>query len=409
MTDTSLKTEVDRVDVDKLTPYINNAKEHPDKQVKKIASSIKNYGWDQPIVVDEDFEIIKGHGRLEAAKHLGLEKVPVIVRDDLSDAEKKASRLADNRTAESDWDEEALQSEIEELDEQGFDTELTGFDEDELDTFLGDEATDVKEDEPKDLSGEDRETETVKGEKIVMGDHILVCGDSLDEEIREKTHPGGEPDLILTDPPYGIDIVNDNRVGVSGPKAEDKGSIGGGGVVEANTYKPVEGDDTDFDPSFLLDNYDTRIMIFGGNHFTEDLPQRPHWLVWDKKTKEEMDKNNFSDAELVWTNLNKKTTDIYRFMWSGMITEGNQDEDERIHPTQKPVGLLGDILKDYSEEGETVFDPFAGSGSLVIAAEQLERKARVIELDPHYCDLIKERWEDFTGKTAERIKPSESE
>lgn len=137
MVDTDLHSETQIIDRDKLIPYSNNPKEHPDEQVKKIASSIKNYGWDQPIVVDEDYEIIKGHGRLQAAEFLDLTEVPVIVRDDLTDAEKKASRIADNRTAESDWNDELLSSEVEQLeDEDSIDLETTGFDDGEIDDLL---------------------------------------------------------------------------------------------------------------------------------------------------------------------------------------------------------------------------------------------------------------------------------
>jgi len=399
--------DTETIEVEKLIPYANNPKEHPEEQVNEIASSIKNYGFVQPIVTDADNEIIIGHGRLEAAKKLGLDEVPVIKHEDITEAEAQALRLADNKIADTGMEQEKLAVELDQLtDQDNYDELVTGFTEERTSEILDEyrEQTEGELEEPDAPEMKEVETDIQEGDVFRLNEHILVCGDSSEAHVREKSHPEGKPDIILTDPPYGIDIVSDNKVGVSGPPADDKGSVGGGGVVEANTYKPVAGDDTDFDPSFLVENYDTKLIIFGGNHFTESLPQKPHWLVWDKKTKAEMDKNKFSDAELIWTNINKKTTDIYRFMWSGMITEGNQDQDERIHPTQKPVGLLGDILKDYSEEGDTVFDPFAGSGSLLMAAEQLNRQARVIELDPYYCQLIIDRWEDFTGQQAEKLK-----
>jgi len=219
----------------------------------------------------------------------------------------------------------------------------------------------------------------------------LMCGDATNEDHVEALMDGLEMDLILTDPPYGIDIVGDDgKVGIT--------NEGG----KAGTYKPIENDATDFDPSFLL-NYDTKTIIFGGNHFTEELPKRPHWLVWDKKANKGEDHNNFSDCELAWTNIDAKSTLIYRHLWSGMVKEGSgPDTGARVHPTQKPVGLLGDILKDYSQQGDNIVDLFAGSGSLLLACEQTRRKAFCMELDPQYCQVIINRWEELTGKEVEK-------
>jgi len=332
LTDLPNKTELE--EPENLIPYSNNPKEHPEAQIDEIASSIKNYGFVQPVVVDSENEVIIGHGRLKAAKKLGLDEIPVIRHDDITDSEAKALRLADNKIAESEWQDEKLAVELEQLTEaDDFDDLIHGFDEDEMSKYL-DSLTDEEDlEEPETEDPEQVETDIQEGEVFKLGEHRLMCGDATNEEHVETLMDGNEMNLILTDPPYGIDIVGeDGKVGVS--------NEGG----EAGTYKPIENDKTDFDPSFLLD-YNTRAIIFGGNHFTEELPKRPHWLVWDKKAEKGEDHNNFSDCELAWTNIDAKSTLIYRHLWSGMVKEGSgPDTGARVHPTQKPVGLLGDTL-----------------------------------------------------------------
>lgn len=392
---TELHDNIEKISPKDLIPYNNNPKSHPSEQVDKIASSIKNYGFVQPIVVDQDNEVIIGHGRLQAAKKLGLEKVPVIKHGNLTESEIKALRLADNRIAESSWEDEKLAVELEQLTESDdFEDLIHGFDEDELSEYL-DSLTDEEDlEEPGSEDPEQVETDIQEGEVFKLGEHRLMCGDSINESHVERLMDGNEMDLIFTDPPFGIDLVPDSGVLRDGDMA---------GKADPKTYKEIEGDDEKFDPSFLL-QYDTRTMIFGGNHFTEVLPQRPHWLVWDKKDGHK-DKI-FGDAELIWTNIDRKSTDIYTHQWRGMIREGDQEVEgtERSHPTQKPVGLLGEILKDYSQQKENIVDLFAGSGSLLLACEQTSRKAFCMELDPQYVQVIIDRWEELTGKKCEVVE-----
>ena len=386
---TELHDNIEKVEPSEIIPYSNNPKSHPEEQVDKIASSIKNYGFVQPIVVDQDNEVIIGHGRLQAAKKLDLEKVPVIKHEDLTESEIKALRLADNRIAESEWEDEKLAVELEQLTESDDYEELIhGFNEDEMSEYLDSLTNEEDLEEPDTEDPEQVETDIQEGEVFKLGEHRLMCGDATNEEHVETLMDGENMDLILTDPPYGIDIV------------DNQGNIGGVNMAEAGTYHKVEGDKTDFDPSFLL-QYDTKTMIFGGNYFTDVLPQRPHWIVWDKDNND----NNFSDCELLWTNIDRYSVMNYSFTWAGMIREGDQEVEgtERSHPTQKPVGLLGDIVKDYSQQGENIVDLFAGSGSLLLAAEQTNRKAFCMELDPQYVQVIINRWEELTGKKADPI------
>lgn len=202
---------------------------------------------------------------------------------------------------------------------------------------------------------------------------------------------------MLTDPPYGVKAVESGGHN-DGKKARSQ-------MHRDNKYAPIIGDDT---TDTAKANYSVALaltknqIIFGGNYFTDFLPPSRCWIVWDKKVAESM---NFAAGELAWTSFDRNLK-IYGFMWSGMRRQGDRSIElkKRLHPTQKPVGLLAEILKDFSEKGDTVLDCFGGSGSTLIACEQLNRKCYICEMDAHYCDVILQRWENFTGRKAERIK-----
>lgn len=197
-------------------------------------------------------------------------------------------------------------------------------------------------------------------------------------------------ELLLTDPPYGISVVQNNQVG-------------GGKIAKTNEYAPIIGDET---TETAQKNYEivkyisNDQIIFGGNYFTDFLKPSRCWLVWDKQNT-----GNFADAELAWTSF-EKGVKLYKFMWNGLCREGSREVEgkKRVHPTQKPVGLMANILQDFTKENDTVLDCFGGSGSTLIACEQTKRKCRTMELDPHYCDVIIKRWEQLTGQKAELIE-----
>jgi len=370
-------TEYTRVAVDKLIPYVNNAKQHSDSQVTKIASSIREFGFLNPVLIDASYNVIAGHGRILAAKKLGLEEVPCLFVEGLTDAQRKAYILADNRLSElGEWDMKLVMGELAELDELGFDTELTGF-EFEVEPEITDDEDDIPEPptEPK----------AKLGDLYQLGRHRLICGDSTDVSVIDRLMDGVKAKLLLTDPPYGI-------------KA-DKGFSGAGGFnskgkpIERRHYKDEwdsERPEKDvFDYICLMAE---NAIIFGGNFFTDELPVGNHWLVWNKHNT----MPTFSDAELAWTNIKRNSVKMYDVEWNGLIGK----EKERFHPTQKPVKLFADILNDYTEKDDTICDFFGGSGSTLIACEQLNRKCYMCELDPHYVDVIIQQWENFTGGKA---------
>ena len=182
------------------------------------------------------------------------------------------------------------------------------------------------------------------------------------------------------------------------------GTVGVPGVVQAKRYKPILNDDKPYDPTILLElNVDS--IIWGANNFASKLPDSPKWLVWYKKPMDNANNDNFSDVELAWTNIKGKMCKMYHYLWSGLLREGNRKMElkERVHPTQKPVGLLINILNDYSDINNNILDLYGGSGSTLIACEETNRNCYMMELDPYYCQVIINRWEEFTGKKAEKI------
>ena len=387
-----------------LIPYENNTKIHPPEQVEHIANSIKRFGWQQPIVIDKNKVVIIGHGRLLAAKQMGLQEVPVVHADELSEEDAQALRLADNKLNESPWDFGKLEQELAELEIAGIDMSDFGFD--ELNGG-GSTESDIEEDEipepPKDPIAK-------LGDIWQLGRHRLMCGDSTNRDDVELLMEGETAELLLTDPPYGINVVNHTTKKIGGDKPVtmamvhgnnrgSKGNIGGNHIVKSGIYFPVIGDDTTDtarDNYKIAKDFSKNQVIFGGNYFTDFLFPSRCWVVWDKENT-----GTFADAELAWTSFDKGVK-LYKFMWNGLCREGIREVEgkTRVHPTQKPVGMLEKILNDFTQEGETVLDCFGGSGSTLIACEQTGRKCFMMELDPHYVDVIIERWQNLTGETA---------
>ena len=245
------------------------------------------------------------------------------------------------------------------------------------------------------------------GDIYALGDHRLICGDSTDVNVIDKLMDGVKADLLLTDPPYGINVVAvNNKIGGDKPFGS-KGKVGYGTkgknkILDCNEYAPIIGDDT---TETARESYIASIehsknqIIFGGNYFTDFLKPSRCWVVWDKQNT-----GNFADAELAWTSFDKGVK-LYHFLWNGLCRQGERSVEgkTRVHPTQKPVGMLADIIKDFSKDNESILDLFGGSGSTLIACEQLGRKCYMCELDPHYVDIIIDRWEKFTGKQAQLI------
>lgn len=380
--------------IDEIIPYINNPRNN-EAAVETVAASIKEFGFKQPIVIDKDGVIVAGHTRHKAAKRLGLATVPCIMADDLTEQQIKAYRLADNKVAElATWDAELLTIELDaitELDMVEFGFESFGDDDTE-------QKKDIKEDEIPDVPDEP----TAKlGDIYQLGRHRLICGDSTDAKVIEALMDGKKTDFILSDPPYGMKLDTD----FSTIKGSMK-SIGKKNHTEGNKYERVIGDNEDFKPELITTffnnfGYCKEIFLFGADYFAELLPDKNDgsWLVWDKRKESQADAIG-SEFELIWSKTKHKRR-MLRHDWFGFLSSQNgADARNRVHPTQKPITLLADILEQWGKDAQNVVDLYGGSGSTLMACEQLDKTCFICELDPHYIDVIIARWENSTGEKA---------
>ena len=371
---------IEQMKVADIKPYSKNAKMHDKVQIDNVAESIRQFGFAQPLVVDKDNNLIIGHCRLIASKKLHLRTVPVVRMTELTEEQVNKLRLLDNKLNESDWDFNLLIDEVAQLDFDGFDLDW-GI---ELDD--GTTPAEVVEDEiPAEI-----ETRCKAGDLWQLGRHRLICGDSTNEADIERLLAHHKADIVLQDPPYGVSVVNSEGTVIGYGKKH---------LAKRGNYAPIKGDDTTETAELnfqIISKLSKKQIIFGGNYFTQFLPFSDSWLIWDKRGESGM-KNNFADGEMAWCSFHTPVR-IYHQLWNGMIREG--EHDKRVHPTQKPVKMLGEMLKDFSEENDTVLDCFGGSGSTLMACEQLNRQCYICELEPYYCDVIIARWEKLTGQKA---------
>ena len=345
-----------------IKPYEKNAKKHDKRQIDNVAESISRFGFAQPLVVDKDDVLIIGHCRLLAAKKLKIKEVPVVRMDDLTEEQVNQLRLLDNKLNESEWDMDLLAPEVEELDWEGFDIDW------EIPEV---ETTDEKEIIEDDVPEAPENPVSKLGDLWILGSHRLICGDSTDPAVIDRLMDGVKADMVMTDPPYGINA--------------EKMTMGTG-AKEFYRGKDWDSERPNISIAFTLaDN----ICIWGGNYFTDVLPISNDWLVWHKKN----DGLSFSECELAWTNFGRNVRHISHH-W------GNE---KKLHVTMKPIAVIAWAIQQAKEKAEVIVDLFGGSGSTLIACEQLNRKCYMCELDPHYVDVIVKRWENFTGKKAVRI------
>ena len=381
------------VKVKDLIPYARNSRTHSEEQVTQIASSIREFGFTNPVIIDKQNNIIAGHGRLLAAQKLGIKEVPCVVVTGWTEAQKKAYIIADNKLAlNAGWDEKMLSLEFDELQDLGFDLSLTG--------FSGDEILALKPlEEVVGLTDEDDVPEapevpkTVLGDIWLLGDHRLMCGDSTSIDAVENLINGGAIDLCYTDPPYGINEKGD--------RSNRGGLLGQGGLAKYKKYDDFIDDST----SYAIDAYNIiegvlkipRQVWWGANYYCHSLPLSNNWFVWDKRVDDKQ-RDTQSDCELAWVKSKWSSVRIFRHLWKGMMKDSERGS-ARIHPTQKPVALA-EWAFDYFKEVNSVIDLFGGSGSTLIACEKTGRHCRMMELDEKYVDVIIKRWQDFTGKKA---------
>ena len=388
-----------------LIPYARNAKKHDASQVAKIAGSIREFGFNNPVLIDKDNGIIAGHGRVMAAQSLGLETVPCIRLGHLTDTQRRAYILADNRLAEigGGWDEEMLKLELADLAALDVDVAEIGFGAEDL--------ADLEMEDDAETSDADAEPQIDKAEELrakwgvepgqlwELGDHRLLCGDSTKKEDVDRVIGEDKADCIIADPPYGMRLDAD----FSGMKnnlkmAQEKG------LKNGKKYANVIGDHDDFDAAPVVSacGDPENQFWFGADYYSSTLADTEHtgaWLVWDKRLDESADKMFGSCFELCWSKRKCKR-DIIRIKWAGVFGTEKEPQRGRQHPNQKPVALLAEIV---SRTEGLVVDPFSGSGTTIIACEQLGRKCRAIEISPAYVAVAIQRWVDATGKEPKRL------
>ncbi len=369
--------------VKELIPYVRNSRTHSDEQVIQIASSIKEFGFTNPILIDDQLGIIAGHGRLLAAKKLNISDVPTITLSNLSEAQKKAYVIADNKLAlNAGWDIEMLQIEIEELKELDFNLDLLGFNEKELEDIFPEKETEGLTDEDAVPETPD-EPVTKLGDVWILENHRLMCGDSTSIDAVDRLMAGQKADMVFTDPPYNIDYqgVKDKREKIKNDKMPDS-------------------DFVDFLSESLLG---CEIMyVCCSWHYAHlfreamvRIARQPKaMIVWDKVNPAQHLDKYFKQHEVIF----------YYGDYGGQKTlRGDvwtlKRQKNTVHPTMKPVELIQIALEDNPTK-KIVYDGFGGSGSTMIACEKNGRHSRMMELDPKYCDVIIKRWQDFTGKPA---------
>ena len=371
--------KIEYLPVGSLKPYEKNAKKHPAEQVEHIANSIREFGFRQPLVIDKDNVLVIGHGRILAAKKLGLDTVPCVRADDLTDEQIKALRLADNKTNESEWDFDLLGGELDDI----FDIDMEQFG---FDVSLDDDPQEVIEDEVP----EEVETRCKLGDIWQLGEHFLICGDSTDPAVIDRLMDGVKADMVFTDPPYNVAFNG-----------------------RSGKFDVIENDD--------ISEEDFNDLITASCNIIRMLEPQAYYIWCNWKFYGILQEQLEYKSCIVWAKnvfgLGKGYRHQHEFcLFNGTIDEGINNESDLweiakdtnyVHPTQKPVALCARALKTH-KKAMNIVDLFGGSGSTLIACEQLNRKCYMAELDPHYCDVIIQRWENLTGETAVLLNDSHS-
>lgn len=411
--------QIEEMAVRELRPYPKNARIHSRQQIKQIARSIERFGFCNPVLVDDGRQIIAGHGRVEAAKLLGIETVPTCRLSHLSEAEKRAYILADNRLAErAGWDRELLAIELQGLIELDLDIELTGFETAEIDLILEDAREARTTCGPEDAVPEPPLGPAVSrgGDLWLLGSHRLLCGDARDQASYDALLEGAKAEFVFTDPPYNVAI---------------DGHVCGLGRVHHREFAMAAGEMSAAEFTAFLEQV---FVLLAANTIDGSI----HQTCMDWRHAWEMlaaGRAVYSELKnlCVWNKTNAGMGSFYRskheliFVWksgtAGHInnfelgqhgrhrtnvwdypgvnsTRAGRMEELVMHPTVKPVTLVADAIKDCSRRGDLVFDAFCGSGTVLIAAERTGRKARALEIDPLYVDVAVRRWQSYTGKAA---------
>ena len=388
-------TEMKLVPIDRLVPYINNARTHSPEQINKLRSSLREFGFINPVIIDRDYGVIAGHGRILAAKEEGITEVPCVFADYLTEAQKKAYIIADNRMAmDAGWDEELLRVEIEALQAEAFDVSLTGFDPNEIDDLFKENLKDGLHDDDFDIEAElKKPTFTKAGDVWTLGRHRLVCGDSTKKETYDILMDGKKANLVLTDPPYNV-----NYEGTAGKIKNDHMANDAFYQFLLDAFTNMEAVMAD-DASIYVFHADTE-----GLNFRRAFSDAGFYLsgccIW-KKNSLVLGRSPYQwihepvlfgwkkSGKHAWYAGRKETT-----VWEYDKPKKNAD-----HPTMKPIALLAYPIMNSSMTNALVLDPFGGSGSTLIACEQSERTCYTVELDEKYCDVIVKRYIEQVGSS----------
>lgn len=411
---------IEPIPIAQIVPCSGNARTHTRKQIQQLANSIRRFGFNNPVLIDDSGGIIAGHGRVEAAKLLAMAAVPALRLSHLSAADKRAYVIADNRLAEkAGWDRELLAIELQALIDLDFDVELTGFGMAEVDIVLNDadeakaETAGPEDDVPAPLPGR---AVTRLGDIWILGQHRLLCGDARDNDAYGQLLEGEKAELVVTDPPFNVAI---------------DGHVSGKGAIRHREFVMASGEMsaeafTDFLTTVFrrlaahtvagsihytfIDWRHLEEMLAAGNEVYSELKNVCVWA----KTNAGMGSFYRSQHELVFVwksgdgpHLNnfelgqhgRNRSNVWRYPGVNTMRAGRLEE-LAMHPTVKPLALIADAIRDCSRRGGLVLDPFCGSGTILIGAERTGRKARALELDPHYVDVAVRRWQAYTGKTA---------
>ena len=401
--------QIESLPVSDLIPYARNSRTHSDEQVTQIAASIREFGFTNPVLIDSNGTIIAGHGRVMAAKKVGLAEVPCLRLQHLSPSQIRAYVIADNKLAlNAGWDDEMLKAELLTLQEEGFNTDLIGFSDDELNALLNSEIIEGQTD-PDEIPEPTVEPVTKLGDIWVLGNHRLMCGDSTSIDNAKRLMGDELADLLITDPPYNVDMTAKNEMLQKAGKArKDESTFG------------IQNDKMSNDDfrQFLRDVYSTAnsAMRDGAVFYVwfadvetsnfsgaiSDVGWKLSQMVIWKKSSFVLGRKDYhfihepclygwkDGASHYWVSDRSQTT----------VLDFKKPAKSELHPTMKPVELFEYQISNSSKPNDVVLDIFGGSGTTAIACERLSRKARLMELDSKYCDVIVKRWEDFTGKKA---------
>jgi DNA modification methylase len=394
--------------VDELIPYSRNSRTHSESQVAQIAASIIEFGFTNPVLIDGKKRIIAGHGRLMAARKLGLKKVPVVILDHLSETQKKAYIIADNKLAENaGWDEEILASELADLKEENFNLDLIGFEDQELEKIFSNLYDKEDEQETEKIPEPEEKPVSKSGNIWLLGKHKLICGDSTDQKIFQSLLGDELADMLFTDPPYNVDYGNSMK---------DKARSTNSKILNDNLGE-------DF-AKFLFDFCKNALTVTKGacyicmssselhtlqKAFIEAGGKWSTFIIWAK--------NHFtlgrSDYQRQYEPILYGWKQNNDHFWCGDRNQSdvwfyNKPNKSDLHPTMKPVELCKRAILNSSKTDDIILDCFGGSGSTLIASEQTNRRCRMIELDQKYVDVIVKRWQNLTNKDAILLETGES-